>query len=423
MLYIFFFSFFRVLDIFSLLTFFLAFIFVILFWYMGRHDGVFFLDYLSLLLLFVSFWVYFFTIIILKGDYLEISIYWLILLLTFFSFSIRRIIIFYVSFEAIFLLIFFYLIGWGKTAERFQASFYMFFYTLAFSLPFLIVLVIFKTYLPVSFFFGGISFWITWTWFFVLLLFIVKLPLFGFHVWLPKAHVEAPVRGSILLAGVLLKLGGYGLLRFLPFMQYVRFSFSLLETFFFYQAILGALLVSFFCIRQIDLKIVIAYSSVVHMRVIFLGLFSYKTLGMLGGTIIIVAHGFLSPLLFFLISLFYDFFNSRRNIVIKGLMLVSPLLCVAWFLRCFLNLGIPPFISFFSEISILGSIRFLRGVDWLVIGASIFIAGAYCVYMYVMPTHGVRLLPVFFYLDLKSFVIFFLSLFFVLSFPLFFFYQ
>src|SRR5699024_10583336 len=141
----------------------------------------------------------------------------------------------------------------------------------------------------------------------------------------------------MILAGVLLKLGGYGIIRFFSFIDVFNFSNRVFFSYIFYVSIYGAVFVSIICVRQIDLKILIAYSSVVHIRVIILGILSFSSWGIYGGLLIMVAHGFISPLMFYLITYLYNNKHSRRIMLLKGVLVARPIFCFFWFFCCSLN--------------------------------------------------------------------------------------
>ncbi|PIM97088.1 NADH:ubiquinone reductase (H(+)-translocating) [Handroanthus impetiginosus] len=155
----------------------------------------------------------------------------------------------------------------------------------------------------------------------------ILLPLYGFHLWLPKAHVQASVSGSIILAGVLLKLGGYGVVRFLFLLDKINICDYFID-FFLYLSVYGGLLVRFFCLRQRDLKVLIAYSSVVHISIMFFGLLGFSFFGYYGAIFIILSHGFISPIMFYFLTFIYNINHSRSLLILKGLVIVSPLYCL-----------------------------------------------------------------------------------------------
>ena len=309
----------------------------------------------------------------------------LIELLLLLVFSVLDLLLFYVFFEAI-LIPMFLLIGiWGSRERKLRAAYLLFFYTLFGSVLMLLgILYIYSItgtlnleYLLTCEFSFNEQYWL-WLAFF--LSFASKVPMFPFHIWLPEAHVEAPTVGSVLLAGILLKLGVFGFLRFsLTLFPLASFYFSPLV---YVLSICGVIYASFSAIRQTDFKRIIAYSSVSHMNLVTLGIFSFNIVGLEGSIIQSISHGFVSSAMFFMIGILYDRYHSRLLHYYGGLVHMMPVYSVLFLIFTMANIALPGTSSFVGEFLLLLGI-FKMNIVAAVFGAlGVILCGAYSLWLY-----------------------------------------
>nr|YP_011014032.1 NADH dehydrogenase subunit 4 [Unio gontierii]WQA10113.1 NADH dehydrogenase subunit 4 [Unio gontierii] len=304
-----------------------------------------------------------------------------------FCFSVGSLLNFYIMFEFSLIPILLIILGWGYQPERLQAGKYMLLYTVSASLPLLILIVLIFTK-------GGSVFWgwmflkFEWSWlvtFCASLAFLVKLPIYGFHLWLPKAHVEAPVAGSMILAGVLLKLGGYGLVRFFYMLGlYSTLTVSVI----FCIGLVGGIVASMVCFAQNDVKALVAYSSVGHMSLVLGGIYSNTDWGWLGCLLMMIAHGLCSSGMFFLASETYKCYGTRSLFLVKGGLVLVPGVSLCWFLMCAINMAAPPSLNLWSELMLGISILSYSVMFGLLTGVMTFLSGLYSWYLYSITQHG-----------------------------------
>ena len=344
-------------------------------------------DLLRKSLVLLSIWLIMLMIIAQKRvNYKKLLLINMIVLLVrlVFTFNTTNIIIFYFFFEWSLIPIFFIIIGWGYQPERLKASLSLFFYTLFASLPLLISIVIIINWS------GSVKLRIIITqgmpnflWTITVLAFLVKFPMYFVHLWLPKAHVEAPVSGSIILAGVLLKLGGYGIIRLIRVTNIRIISSQIIAL-----ALIGGGILGVLCIVQRDIKVVIAYSSVVHIALVIAGRLRLTKWGFEGVLIIILAHGVCSSGIFAAANMIYERRHSRRFFFNSGLLNRRAIFRIVWFVLIVANFGGPFTYNLLGEILLILNLSSLAINSLSVVLFLSFFSAAYRLILYRSTNQG-----------------------------------
>nr|YP_010414566.1 NADH dehydrogenase subunit 4 [Distoleon nigricans]URT60732.1 NADH dehydrogenase subunit 4 [Distoleon nigricans] len=311
----------------------------------------------------------------------------ILLIMLYFTFSSLNLFYFYLFFESSLIPTLFLIIGWGYQPERLQAGIYLLFYTLFASLPMLVgIFYLYSDMGSLMYFMFIENYMSNYLFYFVILFaFLVKMPMFLVHLWLPKAHVEAPISGSMILAGILLKLGGYGMVRVFKLVICSGLSLNIIWV---VISLLGGFLVSLICMRQVDLKSLIAYSSVSHMSLVIVGIMTLSYWGLSGSYTLMIGHGLCSSGLFCLANISYERTGSRSLLINKGMMNFMPSMCLWWFLLSSSNMAAPPSLNLLGEISLLNSIVGWSWGTMFFIALLSFFGAAYSLYLYSYSQHG-----------------------------------
>lgn len=324
------------------------------------------------------------------GEYMAAFLFMEVLMIG--VFAAQDLFLFYIFFEAGLIPMYLIIGIWGGD-NRIYASYKFFLYTLLGSVLMLIAMLWMvneagTTDIPTLMAYDFPEGAQTWLWLAFFASFAVKMPMWPVHTWLPDAHVQAPTAGSVILAGVLLKMGGYGFIRFsLPMFPEASAQFAWLI---FTLSMIAVVLTSLIALVQQDMKKLIAYSSVAHMAIVTVGLFAFNAQGLEGAMIVMLSHGLVSGALFLCVGIIYDRLHTREIDRYGGLSINMPKYAVFFLLFTMASIGLPGTSGFVGEFLALAGIYQLSSWVTLVCATGIILGAAYMLYLYRRVAFGTQ---------------------------------